>query len=404
MNAWLAPVLAQVVALSAGDRTEARVRVDEGSVRYDAETLAWTGLTMKSRRAGLEAGYALMLSGLGLGSRDQELAALHGEYLGASFRLRRTVISFGQSGSYGERNFRSLSVTPREALARPEPAEPGGGEPRPSEPGPRDGVGGTIPPAEIEPISIDEAVRVGALLGGVGFSSLLSRRTEVTGYAGYDYSGGLDELSRLVYPVYYGPFGSLGLRYRISATDGVSTHVTARRATNFDGEVATIATLEQRWSHRWSDGLETEIGTGVAVVDSDIAPEGPSLPPYLPVGWGALSYRSRLAYEVTVTTATLIIMPGLDRLTGIIDERAELRVEQRWSDGDFDLIGTLDASQTLTSVGLTLTSFGADGLAAWHFAPPFSVESGFRLFWQKYAELDPLHAYALFVAFRVSTE
>lgn len=406
MSVWLAPVLAQVVALGTGDRTEARVRVDQSVVRYDAESLAWASLGVKSRRAGLDLGYAFLLSGLGVGSGDQELAALHNEYLGASFRLRRTFVSIGQSGSYGERNFRSLSVTPRDALARGEAAEPpaSSDEPRPSEPGPREGLGGTMPPPEAQPILIDEAVRVGALAGGIGLTTLLSRRLEATGYAGYDYSGGLDELSRLVYPVYYGPFGSAGVNYRLGPSDGTSTHLTGRLATNFDGEDATIATLEQRWSHRWDDNLETELGAGIAAVDSDIAAQGPSLPPYLPVGWGALAYRSRIAFEISVTTATLIVTPGLDRLTGVIDERAELRVEQRWTDGDFEMIGTANASQSLTSAGLTLTSLGADGLVAWHVKPPFAVETGFRMFWQKYAALDPLYAYALFVAFRVSTK
>ena len=70
----------------------------------------------------------------------------------------------------------------------------------------------------------------------------------------------------------------------------------------------------------------------------------------------------------------------------------------------FRVAGMALSILTLTSAGLSLTSLGADGLGAWHDKPAFAVETGFRMFWQKYAALDPLYAYALFVAFRVSTK
>jgi hypothetical protein len=407
MCTWLAPVLAQVVSLSAGDRTEARARVDQSVVRYDAETLGWVALDATAERTTFDLGYALLLSSLGIGDSDQEFLALHSQFLGLTVRFRRTLLSFQQAASYGEQNFRALSVRPRTALASRSQAQtstPDGDRPELAEPGPRVGVGGTTPPAEAQPILIDRAVRTGSVVGAAGISSLLSRRLEGTAYAGYDYAGGLDDLARLVYPVYYGPFASLGISYRLTPIDRLSTFLTGRRSTNLEGQNASSLVLEERWSRRFSENLDGELGLGVSAIDSDVEPEGSSLPPFLPTGFAALAYRSRLALQVSVTTATLFVTPGLDRLTGIIDQRAELRLEQRWSDGDFDLLGALTGSQSLTTVGFGLTTIGAEGIAAWRFAPLLAVDAGLRGFWQKYAELDALYAYALFVGLRVSTE
>jgi len=407
MNPWLAPVLAQVVSLSSGDRTEARARVDGSVVHYDAETLGWIALDGRSERTSFDLGYALLLSDLGIGTGDQEFLVLHSQFLGTSLRLRRTMLSFHQSASYGEQNFRALSVRPRGTLTSRSEAQTAASEDEGlgiGEPGPRVGVGGTTPPPEAQPILIDEAVRLGSVVGAVGATTLFSRRFEGTAYAGYDYAGGLDELSRLVYPVYHGPFASLGAGHRLTPVDRLSVFLTGRRSMDLDGGRASTVVLEARWSHRLSPTLETELGAGVSAIESDIDAEGPSLPPYLPVGFAALAHRSRVAFEVSTTTATLIVVPGLDRLTGIIDERAELHVEQRWSDGDFDLIGALTASQSLSTFGFGLTSVGGEGVTIWHLAAPLAIDTGLRFFWQKYAELDPLYAYALFVALRVSTE
>src|SRR5688572_32302438 len=101
MSPWLAPVLAQVVTLSAGDRTEARARVEQSIVRHDVESLAWTSLEARSERTSVELGYASLLSGLSLGTDDQEFFALHTEVLGATLCLPRTIFALSHTATYG---------------------------------------------------------------------------------------------------------------------------------------------------------------------------------------------------------------------------------------------------------------------------------------------------------------
>src|SRR3954468_7754657 len=114
MSPLLAPILAQLVTLQLGDRTEARYTgyVGDSTVapQASASTAPVVGLTVNDRRAVLQLLYVPSLTLSPLNSSPRELYVFHTAAASAGYRWRRTTAQLGSSFSIGSLALRLASV------------------------------------------------------------------------------------------------------------------------------------------------------------------------------------------------------------------------------------------------------------------------------------------------------
>jgi len=104
-------ILAQAVTVAAADRTELRTRMQSSTLRFDAETRPSFRLALTTPHASFSFGYIPTVTALSIAvGGEGEIILQQAADLSAGYRWEHTSISVSQSGAYGTRNFRALSV------------------------------------------------------------------------------------------------------------------------------------------------------------------------------------------------------------------------------------------------------------------------------------------------------
>ena len=129
MSPLLAPVLAQLVTLQLGDRTEARYTgyVGDSTVAPQASgsTSPMVGLTVNNRRAVLQLAYVPSLTLSPLNDTPRQLYVFHTAAASAGYRWRRTTAQLGSTFSMGTLALRLAAVQGVFAAAQArQPREP----------------------------------------------------------------------------------------------------------------------------------------------------------------------------------------------------------------------------------------------------------------------------------------
>src|SRR6187402_2638500 len=97
----LAPILAQLVSLSLGDRTEGRYVVSAPR-HYEAETRPLAGVNVQFRRSTVNLVYAPIILARRVDDSPHEWLTYHSGALTSSFRWRKTTLTLGEYIGYGQ--------------------------------------------------------------------------------------------------------------------------------------------------------------------------------------------------------------------------------------------------------------------------------------------------------------
>ncbi len=108
MLSLLAPILAQLVTVSAGDRTEGRVVVI-GDTHYEAMVRPLLGLTLSDRRLQLQLSYSPSFTLTPI-EADPRWLIFHNGIFSANYVWRLTTVTASQYVGFGEQNFRVLAT------------------------------------------------------------------------------------------------------------------------------------------------------------------------------------------------------------------------------------------------------------------------------------------------------
>jgi hypothetical protein len=417
-------VLAQAVTVSGGDRTELRSRVQGSDLRFDMETRPFARLALTAPRAHYSFGYIPTATVLAFGSEDAEFIFSQAADANAAFRWEHTSFSIGQSGSYGERNFRALAV------AAP-PTTPGTGPPGTTPPGgtgttppggtgttPPGGTGttppggtGTPPPSGVPSASQfrlrDQSVTLAASHTQATLQQVFSRRTIGAIIGRYEYGGGIGAESEEFLPIRRGPSLTLSLRRITSPADDFTTIANGTSLETGSTMRAQIVDVGEQWTHRWAPGMVSSFLAGVAAAraESDGFPRRRTTA-VVPIGTLSLTYVFGLSGGRMRTASLVTIGPLVDRFTGDFDERLQWLIDVGWTRYRLSLLTHFSGAQSVlprrvfsNTALLPFNYYSGSVSALYRFTRELSVESGVRAAWVRVEGPDPFPLlWSVFVA------
>ena len=313
MPLWSAVVIAQVVSLTLGDRTEARARMRTDSpTYYDVETRPIAQLDVTDRRTSWSLRYVPVLTRLSLGSELEQTLFLQAGRSELSYRWRRTTLRWVEDGTYGQQSFQVSALSLAPAASGNAGAPPGGTTP---------GGMGTANQLGY----LRETLVTGSLNSTATLEHAFSRRVSGGVSGGYNLTGGLDDASRERLPWLRGPNASASVGVRSSRVDTWSTRVNGYLMTASNGREPWLVWGEEEWEHRWTRRWTGRL-TGGAASTSEA--------PLLGVASASASWRTPLAREdVLVATGSLRIAPVVDARTALVDERVTAELGGAWTRG-----------------------------------------------------------------------
>src|SRR5437868_6511242 len=105
MSPLLGHILAQVVSLGVGDRTEGRYVVDAVNKHYEAATYLRTGLGLAWKHSALNLAYAPSLVVTPLDSPSREALLFHNAGVAGIYHAQRTTVTASENLGIGKLNF-----------------------------------------------------------------------------------------------------------------------------------------------------------------------------------------------------------------------------------------------------------------------------------------------------------
>ena len=124
MLSLLAPILAQLVTLSVGDRTEARYIAGDDT-HFEGATRPLAGLAFGWKRAALTLVYAPSITVTPLERTPRDVLFFQTAALVGSYHWRRTTLSVTEAVGYGQLSFRVQAFADPGANPVPVPATSG---------------------------------------------------------------------------------------------------------------------------------------------------------------------------------------------------------------------------------------------------------------------------------------
>ena len=394
MAAWLLvlPIIAApIYQWDLGGRTELRMRTF-GELAADGETeraFDWvlagqTGFSLNYPRATLSFGYAPSFSYTDFtGEPTRQL--VHSGAITGEWRARRLTLSIAQTGSYGEENLSPLTggtITP------PVGELPGDGE-----------------DIQAEQNLVNQNVRYWNSTTAARVAALLTRRHTLSFTATYGTGGGLDDESKVLYPVRYAVTGSVGLGYAVSRRDSFTTAVSGEHVItetprpieedpdeedpdeedpdveaepDLDDDVTTtIVRVTEAWNRQWTTDTDSTLTLGVNYVPT--ADPGDPLTVSV-LGAASLNHTTRpgaastVNYSVSIYTGT-----NVDRLTGRADQRVGGTGAVTWARDPVEVFANVSTVRSVDSNNPDfLTSFSANCGVRVSVVDELSLEAGSR--------------------------
>jgi hypothetical protein len=358
MTPWIV-VVAQVVSLTLGDRTETRARTLSNTTYFDVETRPLAQLDVKGRRARWSLTYVPTISTLSLGTSLEQTLFLQLGRSELSYRWRRTTLRWIEDASYGRQSFQVY------ALSQAPVTTGGAGAP----------PGGTAPPGGIGSTSqlgyLHQTLLTGSLDSTAEIDHAFTRRVQGQLSGGYRLFGGLDNTSREALPWMRGPHGSARLSVRASRVDTLSTSVNGYSLVASNGRTPWLTWAEEEWEHRWSRQWSGRWTAGAASANGY---------PMLGVASTSIRWRTLLGRESAfLADGAVRLAPMIDARTALVDERVSAELGGAWSRGDWTLLtrGTwVRSTDTKKATGVEIL-LGSAGIS-WQVARWVALETGVR--------------------------
>jgi hypothetical protein len=215
-------------------------------------------------------------------------------------------------------------------------------------------------------------------------------------------TGGLDGLSRSIFPLQEGPRLDESVEYAASRVDWLTTSVRASRLVYSSGPESTLFEADQGFRHAFAPRSFVSVRAGIV---GSVARGATGIP------GGPRTWSLWPLAEITVTheaedqltlAATARVSPIVDRLTGLIDERAQGSFGFRWTFVPRWLLrAEAGVAQSLPlredSSGLTLLV--GEAVVGWNATRVTSLELGTRSAWQHLRGTDdPTPQWVIFCA------
>jgi hypothetical protein len=368
-------------AIVVSDRSEVRAR-DSGELSgraVDVETSPALGLRLEGRRWALDAAYAPRFTGRAL---DESASAtrdlLHGGGATATWTDRRVRFVAREELLYGDMSFTSLALG--SAV-----------------------VPGTTPgQPSLQTLFGPATIRFTSMRTTLSARVQASREVAVTSTFEHVRTGGIDALSRSIFPLQEGPGLQESVEYAASRIDWLTTSVRASRLVYSSGPESTLFEADQGWRHAYGAHSFVTVRAGVVASVARGATGvfgGPRTWSLWPLAEVALTHE----HEDRLTlAATARISPIVDRLTGLIDARAQGSFGFRWVFVPRWLLrAEAGVAQSLPlredSSGLTLLV--GEAVVAWNATRVTSLELGTRSAWQHLRGTDdPTPQWVIFCA------
>lgn len=368
-------------AIIVSDRSEVRVR-DSGELNgraVDVETSPTLGVRLEGRRGALDAAYAPRFTGRAI---DESSSAtrdlLHGGGVTATWTDRRVRLVAREELLYGDMSFTSLALGSA-AIPSPTPGQP-----------------------SLQTLFGPATIRFTSMRTTLSARVQASRDVAVTSTFEHVRTGGIDGLSRSIFPLQEGPRLEESVEYAASRVDWLTTSARASRLVYSSGPESTLVEVDQGYRHAFAARSFVSLRAGIVGSVARGAtgiPGGPRTWSLWPFAEVTLSHERE---DRLTLAATARVSPIVDRITGQIDERAQGSLGFRWAFVPRWLLrAEAGVAQSLPlredSRGLTLLV--GEAAVAWNATRVTSLELGTRSAWQHLRGTeDPSPQWVIFCA------
>ncbi len=370
MSPLLAPILAQLLTISVGDRTEGRYqKVDDK--RWELATTPGIGLGLQVRRYDFFVGYSPSLIVTPLEKKPRDTLLFHDLGASGGYRWQRTSLRLGSTLRFGEVNFRSAllqNLAGSPTLLPPDGTggatdpglapDPDAVPDAPDVPTPGAGVGGGLPAGQSQRSYLNRVVEHIESITTLSLSHTPTRRLSLGSYLSYGITGAMNEADRVEYPLTRGWTlgGSAYYTRPYGARDAFTTTALGQIGWSGGRDQVTLLQVDEAWRHSLRPETKTTLGVGLSVTrtateDGLVAV---SIFPTFVAGiddtellWGGQLYAALNTYS----------NPVLDQLRATVDPRIGASAYLSWSRGAF--------SASVTASGaISVAPAGNDGGAA----------------------------------------
>ena len=391
-------ILAQVVTLSVGDRTEGRY-VALFDRHFEASTRPLVGAKVDWKHLTLTLRYAPIFTVVPVESKDRDFYVFNNAYVSASYSWSHTRLELSQTSSFGAQNFYVLSLTdPRFNTAAPPvtppaaaPVAPAGGTTG-GPPGANMGTGmmnGVGTPSATTPgVALpyaNRAIHYGSSTTSAAIRSETSPTTTLRGELSYLIAGATQPEDAVLYPLVRGPLATGSAQFRISRNDAVTSTLSMQYVSSSLGTSAWIANYAQSWMHRLNHQTATQLGVGISGTRSPAANGfiAYSIYPTFTAGiiHTSIVERGKLTSSLTASSA-----PAIDLITTAVDPRLGTLAQVGWARDRFSASLSADATISLAAKSElgALSLIGAGAGVTYRLSTGVSLDGGARVAYQKY--------------------
>jgi len=411
MLPWFAPVLAQVVTLDVGNRTEARYVVAQDH-RYEAATRPGAVLQLKWPSYQLSLGYNASLLVTPLEAAPRDLLVFHSASLDTSYRIERTTLSLTSTISWGEVNFlTTLLQNPAPVVATPDTTSDGGAtdgaklppdQPPPSS-NPNAGPAPGTPAPGIQQTRVpNQVVRYATSSTTLRAAQEVTRRLQLGAFVRYTRAGGMNDAALKYYPKTHGTSVGLDGQHTLLVTkrDSFFTTSIGTHTKSSTGDLATSLISSTVWTHAIDRHLASNLGAGLSITrisqtDGLIAY---GVYPNFQIGF---TYQAKLLRGIFSAQATAYSFPALDPLRATVDPQVGARGALGWSRDRFSTSLTGNGALSIASPEANrgaFDSYQASFTNTFRCSDWLSLDAGGRVIQQQYrgANVVPF-GYAAFI-------
>lgn len=405
MSPLFAPVLAQLVTLGLGDRTEARLEFLEGERTTAGSNSPSALLSVQGRRVNFAVGYQPTFTLRPLDSTPRELEIAHEGMadFGYAYPYRHTTFRFTERATVSQRNYRTDALAPVLPVAGPPDTEPDpdpGTEPDPGAGDPEAPEADTTAPQR----AVDTMVRYGTLTTTLGMNHEASARTTYEASVSHHASMGLDRESRREFPLAFGESGFAGVSHQLTRRDRLSLQLNVAHATGAGDSFAWNAEGRGQWDHTLTRRTSTYLGAGVNT-SYTLSQEGLGQISIFPTADAGIQHATTLARGVLGLSFSASTRPRLDFLRATVDPQLGASTAAAWARDRTTLSLAASTGISLRDDEDSFNSATGNFTVFYTLDAGFMAEAGARAAWQTLGDrtlVPPV--WALFIALSWSGE
>ena len=306
MPLLLAPILAQLVTLNLGARTEARY-VAPLAPHYQEETRPLAALNLAWQHTSATLLYTPSLLLIKPDSAPLDLVVFHSLSLTATTQMRHVKVFVMQTGGYGE-VAPAAQVLGGAPLNQPTTGTGGTGTGGTGTGG--TGTGGTGGGLATQPLALSQIylLETAGTTAGVAYEVTALDTLSIDG--GYSLQRGADATSLVLFPLFQTARARFGWRRRVAPPDTVTTLLVSQYGWAKDGSNAWVNALTESWAHQFSLLTTGTVGAGVSLARTT-APDGSVSTSVLPVATTAITHTEPLARGALTLNAGASFAPTI---------------------------------------------------------------------------------------------